>query len=79
MLIWFNRFFRLSYFEYGDISNSYIIKLWAIRNHLVESIRLVLEILVKSLLLIRRCIMSPLAVDAAVAVLVAVLDVLDED
>jgi len=53
--------------------------LWAIRNHLVESIRVALEIFVKSLLLIRRCIMSPLAVDAAVAVLVAVLDALDED
>ena len=34
---------------------------------------------VKELLLIRRCSMSPLAVDAAVAVLVAVLDALDED
>ena len=37
------------------------------------------EIFVEELLLIRRCSMSPLAVDAAVAVLVAVLDALDED
>ena len=79
MLVRFYRFFRLSYFEYSNISNLYIMKLWPIRNHLVESIGYALEILVKLLILIRRCIMSPLAVDAAVAVLVAVLDALDED